>query len=513
MAEEKKESPSFFNGTEYKKEDDLTALADDMYEKESAIEETPSTTDGSGFGNYKETKDYYHEMISLKPTYAQYNCIGGMPPSFDNYVDPPVDFFGSRSSINNTTGMNTIGMDFTEACIVRGQFINLIPIDIKFRGLSSIGKKAVDLATTTFSDITFDTEEVMQSQLRWAEYWNTVNYHFRACVMMLDMVNVFGNMKDSGGVEIPGFKDIKTLLSPNSDVEVAVDDSSWFGAGDGFLDADGGRSMLKAICSMTAVDRPMIPFYVDGFIETNDSASTNIGESAIFGAWKQAGEAMGAPVDIVKEWAQHSSGPSNSTMLWNPVVPKIFKDFSIERVHTYKHKLISIGSDPLSILLYVLRVLCQYFPFIRPRAASGSLNTYRTPFYVQAFSKGTVNVKFGVIQSVEITRDPQFITAQGIPTQLELNVSLCSLSTMEVLPNMDGAWASLFGDASYPKMVGKEGAAINYLATLCGLNAYNISFMGRFRLRLKRLQASMAQKNDLMANVSKVKADIFDKFF
>lgn len=492
---------------------DLTIKAE-MVGEDVAKEEVADSV--GGFTSYKETKNYYEEMLDLRPSFSQYNSIGGMPPTFDNYIDPPSDFFGGLGSIRDTTKMDSLGMDYTEGCIVRGQFINLIPIDIRFRGLSSIAAKAADIVSTTVTNMSsFDTEEVMQSQLRWNEYWLTVNYHFRACVMMLDMVGVFGNGASAGiSPDIPAFGHISKLLSANGSVEVALDDGSWMGANTQFgqSDHDPGKSMLRAIAGLTAVDRPSIPMYVDGFIENTESTTSNIGESEIYGAWKQAGEATnGNAGGIVKEWAQHSGTLENSTMLWNPVVPKVFKDFGIERVHNYKQKLISIGSDPLSILLYVLRVLCMYYPFIRPRAASNSLNTYRAPFYVQAYSKGMLNVKFGIIQSVEISRDPQFVTSQGIPTQLELNISLCSLSTMEVLPDMSGAWNMIIGDNSYGNFIGKEGAAINYLATICGLNTYNINFMGRFKKRFMTLKASVSRSADLSANISRFKVDVIDK--
>ena len=501
------------SANEYDPEKDWTAMA----AKKADAKTAGTSVSTGGMGNYLETKDYY-SLNDVRPYYSQLNAIGGMPPSFDNYIDPPASFFDTDSGINDMRSMDCVGMDYSDACLVRGQYINYIPIDISFSTLSEVAAKAIEgIATALPGDWGGDTDELMKTQLRWAEYWTTVNYHFRAVIMMLDLVDVFGNNSKGGNIDVPGFKNSHKLLSIAANLEFSVNDNNFVSAYSELADPKNGgasnsQAILRAVAGLTNVDRPMIPFYVDGFIEMQDASSMDIGESELFSAWKSMG--TGAS-NIMKEIMQNSAPGSikDSTLLWNPVIPRLFKDFKVERSYSYKHKFVSIGSDPLGILLFVIRNLCMYLPFIRPRAAGNSLNTYKAPFYLQAFSKGMVNVKFGAIQSVEIVRDPMFVTAQGIPTQLEMNVTLTSLSTMEVLPDFGTTWAQIFGSNSkHYEFVGKEGAAINYLATLCGINVYNMSFMTRFRARLKAKVASLRSLMDVKANVSRVYIDKVDKF-
>ena len=89
--------------------------------------------------------------------------------------------------------------------------------------------------------------------------------------------------------------------------------------------------------------------------------------------------------------------------------------------------------------------------------------------FLRAFSRGIMNVPEGIVSSMTIERDPQFFTAQGVPTQLKITLVITALRAQELQPSMD--IASLTFRANQRTYL--SGTFENYLATLCGVNTMN----------------------------------------
>jgi hypothetical protein len=225
-----------------------------------------------------------------------------------------------------------------------------------------------------------------------------------------------------------------------------------------------------------------INFYVDGNIEPNESLMNAIEDSQVFS--NLAGKLRGEGTDMLRELfannATDNTGNLDSksalNILWNPVIPKLWKDFKMDL--SYSVPLLSqySGSDPVGNLFHNLKTLAYLGPFIRPRTASVKFLTnenayFKAPMFLRAFSRGIMNVPEGIVSSMTIERDPQFFTAQGVPTQLKITLVITALRAQELQPSMD--IASLTFRANQRTYL--SGTFENYLATLCGVNTMNYS--------------------------------------
>lgn len=235
-----------------------------------------------------------------------------------------------------------------------------------------------------------------------------------------------------------------------------------------------------------------VTFYVDGNIELNESIMNDVSDSTVFQSVSSIKEA-GQFGDILKEFALNGASSEDDSIrnvLWNPVIPKLWKDFKMDLNYSIPITAVSCGSDPLSILMYNLRALCYLGPFIRPRAVSPSLlgfsatnSFYKSPMFVRAFARGIMNVTEGIISSITIERDPQFINLQGIPLQLKFTIILSALRAQEVQPSISlNDLLVQMHERNY-----MNGTFENYLATVCGINTMNHTKLDTFFNMIKSI--------------------------
>lgn len=162
-------------------------------------------------------------------------------------------------------------------------------------------------------------------------------------------------------------------------------------------------------------------------------------------------------------------------------VPEMWSDSDRQISHSLTVKLISPYGDPESIFLYVLQPLAQILAFSLPRQFS--VNSYTSPFIVQAFSKGQFNIQFGIVDSLTITRGgngKESHTIHNIPTELDVTISIKDMYEKVALSNEylidDGFFNKVTGgilDLGFKKaatLIFNNIGLLDFCASYCGYN-------------------------------------------
>ena len=234
---------------------------------------------------------------------------------------------------------------------------------------------------------------------------------------------------------------------------------------------------------------PIMTFYVNGVVDRSFSSSSTVSESVIArdttdlirkaisvdkgggdGVMAQAQNAMSDIDGYLAELAYHGSLPGKvSFALSNTSIPSVISNTSTDYSFTLKITEQAIGSDPIS-LLRVQDLYCKLVPFITP-VSDGSQNTVvpQSPLYCSAFVKGTMNVPRGAITSVSIVTNPAFQTSEGVPTVMDVTITIQPLLSISAIPDMGRFFSNDGGTAIIASMYNPM-SAFNILATMCGYN-------------------------------------------
>lgn len=214
-------------------------------------------------------------------------------------------------------------------------------------------------------------------------------------------------------------------------------------------------NLIKGVASAVA----------EGFTGSNSSTG---GQVAAAGANAAAGSVDSA-TEILREIAYHNDGNFASTFVTNTYIPKVMRGGSTNVSYNVPLRFVAAGSDKYSIaqmfwglcllLPFVLQVSKPKMPLIIPQSA----------MYCAAFSKGVMNVPRGYISSMSISTDPAFQTTNGIPLELNINLTIESLYTLTTMPNFTETYGG-GSDMNLLTAMWHPMSSFNIVATLTGTN-------------------------------------------
>lgn len=191
------------------------------------------------------------------------------------------------------------------------------------------------------------------------------------------------------------------------------------------------------------------------------------------GVIAKAGEMAGGVADtaqeILREIVYHNDGNFASTFVTNTYIPKVMRGGSTNTSYNVPLRFVAAGSDKYSIaqmfwglcllLPFVVQVSKPRMPLIIPQAA----------MYCAAFSKGVMNVPRGYISSMSVSTDPAFQTTNGIPLELNVNLTIESLYTVTTMPNFTETYGG-GSDMNLITAMWHPMSSFNVVATLTGTN-------------------------------------------
>ena len=214
-------------------------------------------------------------------------------------------------------------------------------------------------------------------------------------------------------------------------------------------------NLIKGVASAVA----------EGVTGTNSSTG---GQVAAAGA-NAVGGSVDSATEILREIAYHNDGNFASTFVTNTYIPKVMRGGSTNVSYNVPLRFVAAGSDKYSIaqmfwglcllLPFVVQVSKPKMPLIIPQAA----------MYCAAFSKGVMNVPRGYISSMSISTDPAFQTTNGIPLELNINLTIESLYTLTTMPNFTETYGG-GSDMNLLTAMWHPMSSFNVVATLTGTN-------------------------------------------
>lgn len=214
-------------------------------------------------------------------------------------------------------------------------------------------------------------------------------------------------------------------------------------------------NLIKGVASAVA----------EGFTGNNPSTG---GQVAAAGA-NAVGGSVDSATEILREIAYHNDGNFASTFVTNTYIPKVMRGGSTNVSYNVPLRFVAAGSDKYSIaqmfwglcllLPFVLQVSKPKMPLIIPQSA----------MYCAAFSKGVMNVPRGYISSMSISTDPAFQTTNGIPLELNINLTIESLYTLTTMPNFTETYGG-GSDMNLLTAMWHPMSSFNIVATLTGTN-------------------------------------------
>ena len=333
---------------------------------------------------------------------------------------------------------------------------------------------------------------------QWQNYrWNAGDYHSNAAMAI---TNIHGKGSEMVSLAEAFGKDLfdalgNVISSGLSDTQSLVELFENPGA-----EADEG--LLEALGSIL-MGANFVQFYVDPNVNASDTANNQTTQSALEGMLQQVegyakdiafiANAGGISTTELQNLANQGMDELNSRYLSGDnagaisgimsrllsagsnviqgeklIFPKIYDKSDISKNYSVTIELKTPYGNRLSYFLNVLVPLFHLIALAIPK--QGTANTYSSPFLLKAFMPGMWTCNLGIVQSINIEKDPDrdSYTVDGYPSAMRVTLNIEDLySDLNISNSRD---AILFLANS---------SLIEYISTNCGVNLITPQLMNR----------------------------------
>lgn len=246
------------------------------------------------------------------------------------------------------------------------------------------------------------------------------------------------------------------------------------------LNIDDGEEEIRTM--------PFACFYCNGPIERGLATSSNLGESEIARMTTDVGAKMfgkhvtsnvtqfieGSPEEYIKELAYHRN--IGGFLVSNTYIPNVIKSSMIDFQYTVNIRDVAVSSDRYSIAR-LFWTLSQLWPFVIQTNAPGqALVVPSSPMYCSAFSKGVMNLPRAAITNMTIRTSPEFQTTEGIPTEIDISLTIQPLFIQSTMPNFDKFYDGTNNPEYVAAALFNPLSSFNIIATMCGQNTILTKF-------------------------------------
>lgn len=196
-----------------------------------------------------------------------------------------------------------------------------------------------------------------------------------------------------------------------------------------------------------------------------EAASNQLNSGALAG-FKNA-------VDRIGTWLK------NSIHGMNMKFPEIWSDSGHSPSYEIDMHFIAPYATAFCKWRYVLVPFFHIFCLAGPKS-NKSMSQYSAPFLIRAYSKAYFNIEMGIIESLTWKRfgDGDMISEDGIPTQIDVSVSLKDLYHTLAITNMYNDGEGHFNVSNFMNNTG----LMDLIGTLSGVNMNRISIGERISL-------------------------------
>lgn len=243
---------------------------------------------------------------------------------------------------------------------------------------------------------------------------------------------------------------------------------------------------------------PFTIYYCNGPVERSLATSTELGESVVArmstdlsgkagtsmlqhmlsGKAGQVASIIGVDSngaeEYIKELAFH--GGFGSMIVANTWIPKVIKNSMLNQTYTVNIKETVASSDRFS-KARVQWTLCQLIPYVTPTNEPGQpLIMPRTTMYCSASVKGVMNLPRAAITSMSVRTAPEFQTSEGIPTELDISLTIQPLYDLSAMPDFDKWYNGAAEPINLAASMYNPQSSFNLIATMCGQNTVLTKF-------------------------------------
>ena len=233
---------------------------------------------------------------------------------------------------------------------------------------------------------------------------------------------------------------------------------------------------------------PFSCFYCNGPIDRGISTSASLGESEIAHMTTDVGHKImgknvasniaqfvdGSPEEYIKEMAYHRN--LGGFLVANTYIPNVIKSAMLDMQYTVNIRDVAVSSDRFSIAR-LFWTLSQLWPFVIQTNEPGqALVVPSAPMYCSAFSKGIMNLPRAAITSMNIKTSPEFQTTEGIPTELDISITIQPLFNQSTMPNFDKFYDGTNNPEYVAAALFNPNSSFNIIATMCGQNTILTKF-------------------------------------
>lgn len=265
------------------------------------------------------------------------------------------------------------------------------------------------------------------------------------------------------------------------------------------FNTDAAKNMIRFLTNIDMDDQinknmPWVVFYINGGLTRSIDTQSTLNESAIGKAMSDigakmvqgaannaegaAGKVAGALAnntteEMLKEAAYHNPNAmlgAASFLVENTYIPNVIKETMLDMQYTVPLRQTCSCGDPYS-LFRPLYVLCQLLPFVVPTNTAGSAAIIpEAPMYCSAFVKGQMNLPKAAITSMSIRTSPMYQTSEGIPMELDIELTIKPLQSMSTMPNFDTIFTRNMDQTRIIAQMFNPISPFNIIATLAGQN-------------------------------------------
>lgn len=176
-------------------------------------------------------------------------------------------------------------------------------------------------------------------------------------------------------------------------------------------------------------DIGLVAFYVNGNVEISESVSNQQADNPLR---EMLSNIAGDGDETVKRiigmigWGGKTVDQSAlGFMTGQPLIPQSWSGTTVDKSYSFSIRCAIPSGDPVSFLMGILYPGIKMLHLTLPLGIGG----YQTsPSIVSVFSLGTMNIKYGLITSLNMQKNLQTLSDNGLPTELDMQVSVVDLN-------------------------------------------------------------------------------------
>ena len=345
----------------------------------------------------------------------------------------------------------------------------------------------------------------------WYSYINNVKMMINTAVIMLGLQNACVRIGDNyypiGMVDIDD-------KNPESD--------AW--ANYRYITPTSGLGQVTEKASDNGDTSQYVSFMIDPE-SVNESYTNNIGQSQIFSSVINAGSSVGAEIafltnstvssskdaviklgseareaaqDVMKNMSKGhgkftaaiASSMARSYTGDHTIYPEVFTGHTSTSSMTVKVHLVADSGDAYSYLVDILVPLFFIYGMALPQMSKNNASAYEYPPIIQCNIPGMWGTRLGMIESVQVTKNPsgKDVSINGWPTVVDVSINIKDLQHTLVTSPMNK-----------PAVFLNNNGMFDYIAQSCGVDKYRVN--GSMRTA-SRLALATAAANNMFASVT-----------